>query len=80
MQQRFDPQQMIVSLLAVKLLRTTNGELVLTNDEMRELAKFTLRLEILQPQDPATSPIKCSLITVEDAAKFLQEMAKSKRG
>lgn len=80
MQQRFDPQQMIVSLLAVKLLRTTNGELVLTNDEMRELAKFTLRLEILQPQDPATSPIKCSLITVEDAAKFLQEMSKSKRG
>ena len=76
---KFDPQQMIVGMLAVKYLQENGGQtIVLSMKEMQELAKFTIRLEITNPQNPAESPIKCSVISVADATKFMQEMQRSK--
>ena len=75
----FDPQQMIVTMLAVKLLRLTpTVPVILSSAELKELAQYTVRLEIVNPQDPANSPIKCSLMSVADAAKFLAEMNRTK--
>lgn len=74
-----DPQQMIVGMLAVKYLQENGGQtIILDTKEMRELAQFTVRLEIVNPQDPANSPIKCRVISVADAIKFMQEMERSK--
>lgn len=76
---KFDPQQMIVGMLAVKYLQENDGQtIILSMKEMQELAKFTVRLEIVNPQDPAESPIKCMAISVADATKFMQDMQRSK--
>lgn len=75
----FDPMQLIVGMLAVKYLQLNGGQtIILTMKEMQELATFTVRLEIVQPQDPANSPIKCDVITIADAQRMYQEMQRSK--
>lgn len=74
-----DPQQMIVGMLAVKFLQQNGGQtIILDTKEMQALAQFTIRLEIVNPQDPAHSPIKCMVISVADAVKFMQDMERSK--
>lgn len=76
---RPDPQVMIIGLLAVKYLQEHNGQaIVLSSQEMKDLAKFTVRLEIISPQDPANSPIKCTVISMEEAVKMMSDMQRAR--
>lgn len=75
---QIDPQQMILGFLAVKYLQehAASGGIVLTMDQMKALGQFTVRMEVLDPQHPETSPIKCTCISVADAVKMMQETNK----
>lgn len=76
---RVDPQQLIITLLAVKYLQEHGGQVViLYPKELQELAKFTVRLEIVEPNQPETSPIKCTAISVADAIKLMEEVSKAR--
>lgn len=72
-----DPQQMILGFLAVRYLQEHGGQtIILHTEEMRQLAQFTVRMEVVDPQHPETSPIKCTCISVADAMKMMQETNK----
>lgn len=77
-QPQFDPQQMILGFLAVKYLQEHGGSegVVLTMDQMKALGQFTVRMEVVDPQHPEVSAIRCSCISVADAMKMLQETNK----
>ena len=80
MSQPLDPQQLIITLLAVKYLQEHGGQtIILSHNEMKALSQFTVRLEILEPLTPATSSIKCSAISVTDAIKLMEELQQAKR-
>lgn len=77
---KLDPQQLIITLLAVKYLQERGGQvIVLSHDEMKALAQFTVRLEILEPLTPATSPIQCTAISVTDAIALMKELQQAKK-
>ena len=79
MSQPLDPQQFIITLLAVKYLQENGGQtIILSHDDMKALAQFTVRLEIINPETPATSPIKCWAVSLADAIKLLQELEQAK--
>lgn len=79
MSQPLDPQQLIITLLAVKYLQEHGGQtVILSHHEMETLSQFTVRLEIMSPEQPATSSIKCWAISVADAMKLLQELERAK--
>lgn len=79
MSQPLDPQQLIITLLAVKYLQEHGGQtIILSHNEMKALSQFTVRLEILEPLAPATSPIKCTAISVADAIKLMEEVSKAR--
>ena len=79
MNQPLDPQQLIITLLAVKYLKENGGQtVILSHDEMKALAQFTVRLEITDPETPATSSIKCWAISLTDAIKLMQELEQAK--
>jgi len=76
---KLDPQTLIIGLLAVKFLQQNGGQpIILSSQEMKDLAQFTVRLEIMNPQEPATSPIKCTVISMEDAVKMMNDMKRAR--
>jgi len=75
-----DSQRMVVDLCLKHCLSGMPDQtMVITHQQMLDLAQFTLRLEIVDIQHPQTSPIKCSLITIAEAERLLQELKKVRR-
>jgi len=78
-QQVLDPQRMIIDMCLKQYLSITPGrEMIITHEQMVELSKFTLRLEVMDVANPATSPIKCSLITIAEAETLMEELKKTR--
>lgn len=73
---QFDPQKMIVDACLMQYLNALPTKAItISHEEILELSrKFTLRLEILNMKHPETSPIRCTLITLEDARKLMEEL------
>lgn len=73
-----DPLLLILNAVVTKYLQTLpKKELILTNDELKGLVEnFTVRFEILNMTDPATSPVKLTMVTVEQASKMFKDMNK----
>lgn len=74
--QSFDPQKLIVDACLMQYLNALPTKAItISHEEILELTrKFTLRLEILNMKQPEVSPIRCTLITLEDARKLMEEL------
>lgn len=76
-----DVQSMIVNAIACHcLLQQETSELVLSHDQLKTLIEtYTIRLELMNPRQPELSDVKVSVITVEEAKKFMSAMQKKKK-
>lgn len=76
----FDPQKVIVDACLMQYLNALPTKAItISHEEILELSKmYTIRLEILNMKQPETSPIRCSLITLKDAEKLLNELKRMK--
>lgn len=74
----FDVQSAIVSMLAVKFLQLQEGgEYTFTQDDIKAmLEQWTVRLELLKPNAPQVSDIRCSIVTLKEAQQLAQQMKK----
>lgn len=71
----------IVTMLAVKFLREQEKrEYVFTQDELKEMiASETVRLELTEPQQPFTTNIRCSIITLAEAQKMQKAVQQTRK-
>jgi len=76
--QQINVMEAIVTMLAVKFLRAQeNNEYVFTQDELKGMLEHeTVRLEMVNPQSPLTTDIRCALVTLEEAKKMMQQVKK----
>lgn len=76
----FDPQKVIVDACLMQYLNALpTRAITISHEEILELSKkYTIRLEILNMKQPEISPIRCSLITLEEARKLMEELRRMK--
>jgi prophage maintenance system killer protein len=73
--QQFNVMEAIVTMLAVKFLETKGGEFTFTQDEVKKmLEEKTVRLELVKPNAPEVTDIRCTIVTVADAQKMMTQM------
>lgn len=77
-QQQFNVMEAIVTMLAVKFLQSQEDNVyVFTQDELKGMLEMgTVRLELVNPQMPFVTDIKCSIVTLQEAQKMVQQLKK----
>ena len=75
---QFNVLEAIVTMMAVKFLHSQERrEYVFTQDELKKMLETeTVRLELVNPQAPQTTDIRCTLVTTVDAQKLVQQVKK----
>lgn len=74
--QAIEAQQTALSVVICALMNDQGREsFILTHEELQNIAsKYTVRVEMTTPQQPETSSLKISVITVEEARKLVAEL------
>ena len=75
---QFNVLEAIVTMMAVKFLHLQERhEYIFTQDELKKMLEAeTVRLELVNPQTPQTTDIRCTLVTTVDAQKLVQQVKK----
>lgn len=66
----------MANVLAVRYLQLMGGKVEMTQMEIAEASKFGMQIKFKYPEQPATSSLTMSLITMEEAQKLIDQIRK----